>query len=89
ADAFEVVEFRLTEGLSETFLLDVELSCANPAIDFGQVLDRPALLTIWQGGQPVRYVHGSVTSFQQGNTGFRRTRYRAIVEPRLARLRLA
>ncbi|HCL2759516.1 TPA: type VI secretion system tip protein VgrG [Pseudomonas aeruginosa 449A] len=89
ADAFEVVEFRLTEGLSETFLLDVELSCANPAIDFGQVLDRPALLTIWQGGQPVRYVHGSATSFQQGNTGFRRTRYRAIVEPRLARLRLA
>ncbi|HFH4390322.1 TPA: type VI secretion system Vgr family protein [Pseudomonas aeruginosa] len=89
ADAFEVVEFRLTEGLSETFLLDVELSCANPAIDFGQVLDRPALLTIWQGGQPVRYVHGLVTSFQQGNTGFRRTRYRAIVEPRLARLRLA
>ncbi|HCE3929169.1 TPA: type VI secretion system Vgr family protein [Pseudomonas aeruginosa] len=89
ADAFEVVEFSLTEGLSETFLLDVELSCANPAIDFGQVLDRPALLTIWQGGQPVRYVHGSVTSFQQGNTGFRRTRYRAIVEPRLARLRLA
>ncbi len=89
ADAFEVVEFSLTEGLSEAFLLDVELSCANPAIDFGQVLDRPALLTIWQGGQPVRYVHGSVTSFQQGNTGFRRTRYRAIVEPRLARLRLA
>ncbi|MDH0090943.1 type VI secretion system tip protein VgrG [Achromobacter mucicolens] len=89
ADAFEVVEFRLTEGLSETFSLSVELSCANPAIDFGQVLDRPALLTIWQGGQPVRYVHGLVTSFQQGNTGFRRTRYRAIVEPRLARLRLA
>ncbi|HCE7029500.1 TPA: type VI secretion system Vgr family protein [Pseudomonas aeruginosa] len=88
-DAFEVVEFHLTEGLSETFHLEVDLSCANPAIDFGQVLDRPALLTLWQGGQPVRYVHGSVTSFQQGNTGFRRTRYRAIVEPRLARLQLA
>lgn len=88
-DAFEVVEFHLTEGLSETFHLEVDLSCANPAVDFGQVLDRPALLTLWQGGQPVRYVHGSVTSFQQGNTGFRRTRYRAIVEPRLARLQLA
>ncbi|HIE1840060.1 TPA: type VI secretion system Vgr family protein [Pseudomonas aeruginosa] len=88
AEAFEVVEFRLVEGLSEPFHLDVQLSCANPAVDFGQVLDRPALLTIWQGGQPVRYVHGSVTSFQQGNTGFRRTRYRAIVEPRLARLQL-
>lgn len=89
ADAFEVVEFHLVESLSETFHLDVQLSCANPAVDFGQILNRPALLTIWQGGQPVRYVHGSVTSFQQGNTGFRRTRYRAIVEPRLARLQLA
>ncbi|MCU1735683.1 type VI secretion system tip protein VgrG [Pseudomonas sp. 20P_3.2_Bac4] len=88
-DDFEVVEFHLTEGLSETFRLEVDLSCANPAVDFGQVLDRPALLTLWQGGQPVRYVHGSVSSFQQGATGFRRTRYRAIVEPRLARLRLA
>ena len=33
-------------------------------------------------------MHGSVSSFQQGATGFRRTRYRAIVEPRLARLKL-
>ncbi|NWL75257.1 type VI secretion system tip protein VgrG, partial [Pseudomonas taiwanensis] len=45
ADAFEVVEFHLVEGLSETFRLNVDLSCTNPAIDFGQVLDRPALLT--------------------------------------------
>ena len=88
-DSFEVVEFHLTEGLSETFRLEVDLSCNNPAVDFGQVLDRPALLTLWQGSQPVRYVHGSVSSFQQGETGFRRTRYRAVVEPRLARLRLA
>ncbi|WP_095156257.1 type VI secretion system Vgr family protein [Pseudomonas sp. Irchel 3E13] len=88
-DDFEVVEFHLTEGLSETFRLEVDLSCANPAVNFGQVLDRPALLTLWQSGQPVRYVHGSVSSFQQGETGFRRTRYRAVVEPRLARLRLA
>ncbi|MND80745.1 Phage-related baseplate assembly protein [compost metagenome] len=88
-DDFDVVEFHLVEGLSETFRLDVHLSCANPAIDFGQVLDCPGLLTIWQGGQPVRHLHGSVTAFQQGDTGFRRTRYRAIVEPRLARLGLA
>ncbi|WP_175652840.1 type VI secretion system Vgr family protein [Pseudomonas sp. Marseille-P9899] len=88
-DDFEVVEFHLTEGLSETFRLEVDLSSTNPAVDFGQILDRPALLTLWQGGQPVRNVHGSVSSFQQGETGFRRTRYRAIVEPRLARLRLA
>ncbi|MHA6194122.1 type VI secretion system Vgr family protein [Pseudomonas wadenswilerensis] len=88
SDEFEVVEFHLVEGLSETFRLDVQLSSTNPAVDFGEVLDRPALFTLWQGEQPVRYVHGSVSTFQQGETGFRRTRYRAIIEPRLARLNL-
>ncbi|WP_348529774.1 contractile injection system protein, VgrG/Pvc8 family [Pseudomonas sp. BN417] len=37
----------------------------------------------------MRFVHGTVSAFVQGDTGFRRTRYRAIVEPRLARLQLA
>ncbi|WP_255221838.1 contractile injection system protein, VgrG/Pvc8 family [Burkholderia cepacia] len=88
-ESFEVVEFTLHEGLSETFLLQVELASANPAIDFGEVLDRNGLLTIWQGGQPVRYVHGAISSFVQRDTGFRRTRYSAVVEPRLARLKLS
>ncbi|MDN7639171.1 contractile injection system protein, VgrG/Pvc8 family, partial [Burkholderia cepacia] len=72
------VEFTLHEGLSETFLLQVELASANPAIDFGEVLDRNGLLTIWQSGSPVRYVHGAVSSFVQGDTGFRRTRYSTV-----------
>ncbi|NNJ18752.1 type VI secretion system tip protein VgrG [Pseudomonas putida CSV86] len=88
AGEFEVVEFHLTEALSETFRLEVDLSSTDAAVKFGEILDRPALFTLWQGGQPVRYVHGLVSSFQQGETGFRRTRYRAIVEPRLARLHL-
>ncbi|EZI22900.1 type VI secretion system tip protein TssI/VgrG, partial [Pseudomonas extremaustralis] len=37
---------------------------------------------------PVRYVHGLVSLFQQGDTGFRRTRYTAVVEPTLARFGL-
>ncbi|MDR0277953.1 MAG: type VI secretion system tip protein VgrG [Paucimonas sp.] len=85
---FEVVEFHLSEGLSETFRLEVDLSSTDPAVKFGEILDRPALFTIWQGDQAVRYVHGSISTFQQGETGFRRTRYRAVVEPRLARLNL-
>ncbi|WP_155639184.1 type VI secretion system tip protein TssI/VgrG, partial [Burkholderia cepacia] len=88
-ESFEVVEFSLHEGLSETFLLQVELASANPAIDFGEVLDRSGVLTIWQGGQPVRYVYGAISSFVQRDTGFRRTRYSAVVEPHLARLKLS
>ena len=88
-ESFEVVEFTLQEGLSQTFVLDVQLASANLAIDFANVLDRAALLVIWHGGTPVRYVHGAVSSFVQGETGFRRTRYSAVVEPRLARLALS
>ncbi|WP_416757677.1 type VI secretion system Vgr family protein [Pseudomonas sp. BNK-6] len=87
--AFEVVEFTLEEALSEPFRLTLELASDNGAIDFGQILDQPALLTIWQGGLQVRHVHGLVSSFTQGKTGFRRTRYRLLVEPQLARLALS
>ncbi|RQS75662.1 type VI secretion system tip protein VgrG, partial [Burkholderia sp. Bp8963] len=85
---FEVIEFTLDEGLSETYRLELDLACTDPAVDFGQVLDRPALFTLWQGELPVRYVHGLVSTLEQGETGFRRTRYRAVVEPELARLKL-
>ena len=88
-ESFEVVGFSLEEGLSETFKLEVDLASAKAAIDFGSVLDRASLLTIWHGDTPVRYVHGAVSSFVQGDTGFRRTRYSAVVEPRLARLKLS
>lgn len=84
-DAFEVVEFHLEEGLSQPFRLGLELASHDPAIDFNRVLDLAALFTIWRGDTPVRYVHGLVSLFSQGDTGFRRTRYRAVLEPSLAR----
>ncbi|WP_420995072.1 type VI secretion system Vgr family protein [Cupriavidus sp. 30B13] len=86
---FEVIAFDLDEALSETFRLDVQLAHADPGLDFAAILDRPALLTLWRGDEPVRHVHGLVSGFEQGDTGFRRTRYRAVVEPALARLRLS
>lgn len=88
ATEFEVVSFTLDEGLSETDRLTLELASRDPAIDFGQALDQPAHFTIWQGQRSARHVWGLVSVFEQGDTGFRRTRYRAVVEPRLARLGL-
>jgi len=82
---FDVVEFSLDEALSEPFRLEVDLSCFDPAVDFGVVLDQPALFTIWRGDTAARHVHGMVSAFEQGPSGFRRTRYRAVVEPALAR----
>ncbi|WP_454723990.1 MULTISPECIES: type VI secretion system Vgr family protein [Cupriavidus] len=85
---FEVIEFDLYEALSETFRLDVQLAHASAHLDFASILDQPAVLTIWHGARPVRHVQGRVSTFEAGDTGFRRTRYRAVVEPTLARLRL-
>ncbi|APC19545.1 type IV secretion protein Rhs (plasmid) [Pseudomonas frederiksbergensis] len=86
---FEVVEFTLEEALCEPYRLTLELASDNANIKFEDVLDQPALLTIWQGTTAVRHVHGLVSSFTQGTTGFRRTRYRVVVEPQLARLNLS
>jgi len=86
--AFDVVRFELTEGLSQPFRLSLELSCFQHSVDLDALLDGPATFTIARDGQPVRQVHGIVTAFEQGDTGFRRTRYRAVIEPPLVRLDL-
>ena len=70
------------------FKLKLELASHNTAIDFYRMLDLAAVFTIWRNDTPVRYVHGLVSLFQQGDTGFRRTRYTALVEPTLARFNL-
>ncbi|MGL4668293.1 MAG: contractile injection system protein, VgrG/Pvc8 family, partial [Saezia sp.] len=84
----DVLSFTLEEGLNRPFVLDVELVSFDPAIDFASVIDKPALLTIYQGGVKVRLIQGLVSDFEQGKSGHRRTHYRAIVEPSLARLNL-
>ena len=86
--SFEVVSFTLDEALSTPFALHLELISFSHDVDFGKLLDKPVLFTVWRGEQPVRYVHGLVSSFSQGESGFHRTRYRALVEPQLARARL-
>lgn len=82
---FEVVSFELDEAISSPFQLKLELISFEDDVDFGQLLDKPVLFTLWRGERPLRYVHGLVSSFSQGETGFYRTRYRALVEPVLAR----
>jgi len=86
--AFDVVEFKLTEALNEPFVLEVELLSSDANVDFGKLLDQPVLFTIWQGSTAVRHVHGLISDFGQRETGFRRTRYHAVVEPMLSRTQL-
>jgi type VI secretion system secreted protein VgrG len=85
---FEVVSFELREGISTPFELELKLISFENDIDFGHLLDKPVLFTIWEGARPVRYVHGLVSRFSQAESGFYRTYYDALVEPQLARANL-
>ncbi|MBV4507841.1 type VI secretion system tip protein VgrG [Pseudomonas sp. BW13M1] len=84
-DPFEVVSFTLDEALSTPFRLVLELVSYEDNVDFGHLLDKPALFTILRGQRPMRHVHGLISAFSQGDTGNCRTRYQAVIEPKLAR----
>jgi len=85
---FEVVSFELREGISTPFELELKLISFDNDIDFGHLLDKPVLFTIWEKERPVRYVHGLVSRFSQAESGSYRTYYHALVEPKLARANL-
>ncbi|RCL28431.1 type VI secretion system tip protein VgrG [Pseudomonas sp. AFG_SD02_1510_Pfu_092] len=86
--AFEVLSFKLKESLSSNFQLELELISHECEVDFGQILDKPALFTISRANRPLRHVHGLVSIFNQGDSGPHRTRYSALIEPQLARANL-
>ncbi|MDA6518285.1 hypothetical protein OSL29_22390, partial [Escherichia coli] len=61
-DAFAVVSFHLTQSLSSLFSLDLSLvSQQFLSLEFAQVLDKMAYLTVWQGDDVQRRVKGVVT----------------------------
>ncbi|MEJ1096772.1 MULTISPECIES: type VI secretion system tip protein TssI/VgrG [unclassified Pseudoxanthomonas] len=86
--AFDVVRFTLDEGLSQPFRLEIELSSFDEATDATALLDRDVTFTLERAGVIERTVAGVLTAFEHAESGFRRTRYRAVVESPLARLAL-
>ncbi|MGL4667407.1 MAG: contractile injection system protein, VgrG/Pvc8 family, partial [Saezia sp.] len=84
----DVLSFTLEEGLNKPFILDLELISFDSALDFNSIIDKPAVFTIYQQGAPVRFVHGLVSTFEQGQTGHHRTFYKARIEPSLSRANL-
>ncbi|MBH84727.1 MAG: type VI secretion system tip protein VgrG [Alteromonadaceae bacterium] len=87
-DTFSVVEFELTESLSDLFHLKLDLASAFDDLAVTDVLDQDAELVLYQDGDVLRRFHGVVSSFSRGDTGHRRTQYSAIVQPALWRLGL-
>ncbi len=98
-DTFAVVKFELDEQLNlhlldehgqwaGPFQLAIELASYQANVDVEDVLDQPCELVVWFDGQVQRRISGVVSQFDEGDTGFRRTRYRVEVRPALWRLSL-
>ena len=85
-DAFAVVSFHLTQSLSSLFSLDLSLvSQQFLSLEFAQVLDKMACLTVWQGDDVQRRVKGVVTWFELGENDKNQMLYSMKVCPPLWR----
>ena len=83
-DAFAVVSFHLTQSLSSLFSLDLSLvSQQFLSLEFAQVLDKMAYLTVWQGDDVQRRVKGMVTWFELGENDKNQMLYSMKVHPPL------
>ncbi len=85
-DAFAVVSFHLNQSLSSLFSLDLSLvSQQFLFLEFQQILDKMAYLTIWQGDDVQRRVKGVVTWFELGENDKNQKLYSMKVCPPLWR----
>ena len=85
-DAFAVVSFHLNQSLSSLFSLDLSLvSQQFISLEFAQVLDKMAYLTVWQGDDVQRRVKGVVTWFELGENDKNQMLYSMKVCPPLWR----
>jgi type VI secretion system VgrG family protein len=89
SDTLHVVQMEGSEGLSELFRFELTLVCNNANLDFDQIMAAPATLKIksHDGKTEVPY-HGVLTSFEQLGRTNEYYFYRAVLQPRLARLML-
>ncbi len=77
---------HLTQSLSSLFSLDLSLvSQQFLSLEFAQVLDKMAYLTVWQGDDVQRRVKGVVTWFELGENDKNQMLYSMKVHPPLWR----
>ena len=80
-----VVGFRLEQKHSVPFALEVDIASGLFDLTAAYFLEKNAMLTIWQGDAPQRYVSGSVSEVALGeNTGWQ-MRYHLTINPPLWR----
>ncbi|EDW1644248.1 type VI secretion system tip protein VgrG, partial [Salmonella enterica subsp. enterica] len=84
-DTFAVVNFRLTQSQSYPFVLSVNVASDSFMQTAEMLLEKKAVLTVWQGTIAQRYVTGVVAGFgTQENNGWQ-MRYQLRIQPPLWR----
>lgn len=81
--ALQVVEFRATEALNQTYEVELQLVSEHRDLDLEALLHRPAFLSFGADGSGI---HGQVYRVAQGDSGARLTSYQIILAPHLAYL---
>ncbi|ELA4569060.1 type VI secretion system tip protein VgrG, partial [Salmonella enterica] len=80
-----VVSFSLHQKYSIPFTLEVDIASGLFDLAAEDFLEKNAVLTVWQGDTPQRYVSGIVTSVQPGENNGWQMRYWLSINPPLWR----
>lgn len=87
SDALLVDKLVGREAISEPFCFTLELTAENGVdVSFHQLLGHDAAVKLEYPGQPVRWIHGIISSFRQGRRDDAYTYYQAQLAPRVWRL---
>lgn len=84
-ETFAVVRFRLTQALSTPFVLEAEVAGSRFRQAADALLEKTAVLTVWQGMTALRRVTGVVAAFCTGVTDNWQTQYQLRIHPPLWR----
>ncbi|MEW5725745.1 MAG: type VI secretion system tip protein TssI/VgrG, partial [Thermodesulfobacteriota bacterium] len=86
-DAFGVVNFEGTEGISACYRFEVNLVTTAPDLDLNRVLQRPAVFTLLRPEGNIPF-HGILAEFEQRQAFDEYVFYRAVLVPKFWWLQL-
>lgn len=80
-----VVGFSLYQRLSSPFVLEVDIASDLPDLTATDLLEKKAVLTVWQGTEAQRYVTGIINEVALGENNHWQMRYHLTIVPPLWR----
>ncbi|WP_299490895.1 type VI secretion system tip protein TssI/VgrG [uncultured Shewanella sp.] len=86
--SFELLEFNFEEALSTPFKIEMTLLSKKSDLTPESIVDKAGLMTWTIDGEVQRQIHGMVSQFTIGDTGYHDTQYKLTLVPAVSRLTL-